>query len=105
MSNFVELLEEAGFEPFSYSGRGMYGKRCVAVTVTSFGRFFADILLALEGEETDLEELASIFEGMHWDSMGYDSVCYFPRIPWADDAGDENEEENESLHEVDEDDF
>lgn len=28
----IELIEEAGYEPREYSGRGMYGKYCVGFT-------------------------------------------------------------------------
>jgi len=105
MLNFVEFLEEAGFDPYPYAGRSMYGKQCVAVTASSFGRFFADILLTVEsiGSES-LEDLASIFEGMKWDNMGYDFVFYFPQIKWDSNEahGDESEDEDGvSLREVD----
>ena len=36
---FVAEAEEAGLEVYSYSGRGMYGKECPAVTVDGPGSF------------------------------------------------------------------
>lgn len=58
-----ENLESMGLEPRSYSGRGMFGRECVAVVVTHPG-----------GHELP--------KGWVWDSMGRDVVVYWPRKAW-----------------------
>lgn len=92
--NLVEFLEEAGLDPYPYSGRGMFGKQCVAVTVSSIGRLFADVLLSVESTGANAEELSEVFEGMRYDNMGHDYVFYFPRVGWSGDE-DLDEESNE----------
>src|SRR3989304_5773723 len=44
---FVEVIEDAGYEMRTYSGRGMYGRQCVSVALdrdTSIGMFVCDVL-------------------------------------------------------------
>jgi hypothetical protein len=99
--NLIEFLEEAGLDPYPYSGRGMYGKQCVAVTVTSFGRLFADVLLSVESTGANVEELSELFEGMRYDNMGHDYVFYFPRVPWSDDEDSDDVENDDDDSEED----
>jgi hypothetical protein len=63
-------LSAAGYEPDSYSGRGMYGKECVGVIVASY----AEVARAAQivGREPTT------------DSMGRGVVAYWPSIAWVD---------------------
>lgn len=68
---FIEMLEECGFDPQSYSGRGMYGKECVSVrdaTVWEVGRM-------LPHDATGIPE-------PHTDSLGTGIVIYWPKFEW-----------------------
>lgn len=73
----------------SYSGRGMYGRDCVGVTLpagVSAFRLAAAIsaaLLDMDSEEgpSDVEELSRLT--VREDSMGRDSIVYFPNVPWT----------------------
>lgn len=83
-------LEDAGCEPYAYSGRAMYGKECVAVDIDgSIGNFFADFLTemgeTLSGEELEeaVLESARAFRGMQTDSMGRGLVLYFPNVEFV----------------------
>lgn len=64
-STLIKKIEGAGYEPVSYSGRGMYGERCVAV--------------ALE-QHDDGDELSRI-EGATRDSLGMGTILYWPDVP------------------------
>jgi len=76
-----------------YSGRGMYGKYCLAVT----GLELRDLLraVALFAGDVDSERLADDIDHLRQDSMGRGSVFYFPGVDYISDtpSGYENEEE------------
>ena len=83
----VEILEGAGAEVRSYSGRGMYGAQCVAFTVEaeqSLLGVVAEVVAA--NAETGLEfEIARLFKAAKIDSMGLGTIVYFPSVKWDDD--------------------
>jgi len=89
------LFVNAGFEVQSYSGRGMYGKQCLALTVDredSVSQVFAE-LLDQATELNDLDDMRHmvevIKEGMKaakTDSLGRDQVLYFPNVEYVDIA-------------------
>lgn len=90
------------FEVIDYSGRGMYGKRCLGVVSDlNEGRFFAKILSGLfdygvsravdygddEVEEPDQDvvanNIAEAFKSFQKDSMGTSNVFYFPSVAFV----------------------
>lgn len=97
MHPFQQLLEEAGLETRSYSGRAMYGKTCLAVDLDggTLGPFVADVIEALQtqvgGEimSTNGDDISEAFRSMKTDSMGRGSVVYFPGVPFEDGDGDD----------------
>lgn len=64
-----------------YSGRGMFGKKCLGVVVRS-GDSFMNFLMELTKyfEEHDIEDAGLELEGVSYDSLGLDTIVYFPRI-------------------------
>ena len=64
----IEKLEDAGYEWRSYSGRGMFGKSCVGVTLRNDGELFQ--LGADVGNDFGLPTT---------DSMGLGIIAYWPR--------------------------
>jgi MoxR-like ATPase len=95
----VQALEDAGYAPQSYSGRCMFGRKCVGVTVSrdvSAFRLAAEVAVALlDGDvdegPNDVEDLARL--RVSEDSMGLGSIIYFPGVEWKDSGEEENEEE------------
>lgn len=83
------LLEEAGYDCQSYSGRAMYGRTCLAVTLERgqpLGHLIADLLGVLDGDDTvDLASLAEQVRDMCTDQMGLGTVLYWPDLPYAED--------------------
>lgn len=88
-------IRQTGRRPRSYSGRGMYGARCVGVTIErgeemELGRDLADYELGEEGER--LPRACT-------DSMGLDVILYWPAVEWTKAcnplAADPEDEEDE----------
>jgi hypothetical protein len=84
----IELLEDAECEPRSYSGRGMYGRRCVAVVPDSYSSegHVAALTMLYAADETEQQELVTIWRDVQSDGMGRGIVIYFPNIEWPADA-------------------
>lgn len=64
-ADLLDSIFNRGLVPIPYSGRGMYGARCVATIV---------------GRGGDLEDLPK--SGALVDNMGLDFVVYWPEVQW-----------------------
>lgn len=99
---FVDALREAGHEPISYSGRAMYGKKCVGVVHDgSAMKIAGDLVSVLFYENSDsesLRELSGILEESREDSMGLKSIVYWPCVEW-EDSFDEEDDDVEMMYE------
>ena len=100
-SRLIDLLEGYDFEARSYSGRGMYGKQCVGVVVERETKLLG-VVAEMVAEATDDEDrdlLVGAFQRYEIDSLGRDSILYFPRVPWPEKqaAADEDEDEEPDL--------
>lgn len=82
-----EVCDELGIEYRSYSGRGMYGKRCFAIFAEDAMAAVVSIAWELGRRDEDPSRLESIKS----DSLGLDTVVYWPRIEWRD-SGEDTEE-------------
>ena len=87
---FQQLLEENGYETRSYSGRAMYGKDCLAVTVGDIPTGVWDIatILAEFNAEAEAmnEETIPQPKFIKWDNMGLQYVIYWTRVPYVEDT-------------------
>lgn len=66
-----------------YSGRGMYGKQCVAITCNNPLSVLADIFMYIMDnnfEKWEAFKVREILGEPKQDSMGYSSVLYFPKL-------------------------
>ena len=79
----IELLENSGYEPRSYSGRGMYGKNCVGVVVEDV--FALGVAVGQESRHYS-EDIPSA----KTDSMGRDIIVYWPDLAWPEDGTEED---------------
>ena len=87
------LYYSMGMEVRSYSGRYMYGKSCVYfVSGLTTGALIGSIMNSLE--DWNFEGMSSreiyhyisdAFNHMLTDSMGLDTVYYFPHIEWKEE--------------------
>jgi hypothetical protein len=93
MHKLQQVLEDAGIQTRSYSGRGMYGDTCLAAT-TDVGP--GEIMAALvDAELTDDErnEVAQAVRSTRTDSMGRGIVYYWIDVPYEGDSEEDEEEE------------
>ena len=97
------LIEAAGYEAYSYSGRGMFGRECVGFTCPDVNTAIADLFEAcmaqdMEDDEHADEHVKSVSQVMEehgalcevirksaYDSMGLDKVLYFKSVEWQDE--------------------
>lgn len=85
---FQEYLEDLGYNTRAYSGRGMYGRSCLAVTVDDEPLTVAwDIARSASEDEQEL-----LPANICWDNMGRSSVVYWPQVEFSEgDAGEESQ--------------
>ena len=99
-SMLVNLIQAAGYEAYSYSGRGMFGRKCVGLTCPDVNTAIADLFEAVfdadvedvanEQEEYDARmsahsALCDALRSSAQDSMGMDKVLYFKSVEWQDE--------------------
>ena len=78
-------LLDAGFSPRSYSGRGMYGKERLGFIpqeqeVSVIGA--VAMIVSCATSDQAKEELVDVFLDACTDSLGRNTIVYFPNIPW-----------------------
>lgn len=83
VKSIIQRLKDEGFDTCSYSGRGMYGKRCVSVYIRPNEIW----------KEADVRDL--IGKAPTTDSMGKGIVAYWPDLTWPEDMNDEPEDEED----------
>jgi hypothetical protein len=72
-----EALEDAGYHCEEYSGRGMYGQKCVGCIVDDYqtiAQLFVDVA---QGDHSDLAQ--GMAHGVRFDNMGTRLIAYWPR--------------------------
>jgi hypothetical protein len=87
--------------PRSYSGRGMFGKSCVGVTLDGEGSSFqlgaavSAALLDMDADDgpSDVEDLARL--RVCTDSMGRGIIVYWPSVEWPADAEEDEDHDCE----------
>lgn len=64
-----------------YSGRGMFGQKCLGIVVYQ-GYSYMEMLMKLTQylDEHDFDDADLELEGISIDSLGMDTIVYFPRI-------------------------
>lgn len=105
--SFQDLVEAAGYECRSYSGRAMYGKSCLGVVIPfdTLGQFIADLWEQMEHNtnvyrddelQQYCESASAAFRSMRTDDMGkHDMIVYFKDVEYEED--DEKEENDDQT--------
>ncbi len=79
-----KILDDAGTENYrdDYSGRGMYGKTCFGITggLSDYVEFLLQASMVL-----GLDEAREMFGAPSYDSMGWDTIYYFPNVKIRED--------------------
>lgn len=90
----IRAIEDLGLAARSYSGRGMYGRNCVGVTLgrnSEFSEFKLGVAIALALGE-DAEHLDPCT-----DTMGLGFIVYFPSVRWPEGRKDSEDGNDEGL--------
>lgn len=83
-----DLIESAGFEARSYSGRGMFGEQCLAFTIergVTESNAWADLVNETAGGLEEIEVLTQAMRNARSDDMGLGRVIYFPLFEYAEE--------------------
>ena len=78
--NYVDENEQ--YELYEgYSGRGMFGRKCLGVVIRELDSFM-DFIIKLTRylDDNGVEDTNFSIEGASYDSLGLDTIVYFPRI-------------------------
>jgi hypothetical protein len=103
----IGLIEEAGYEARSYSGRGMYGRQCVGAELErsmSAFTFALELTRAALDSATSEDPAGEVYELIDQltqlrtssDSMGLDTILYFPDVKWEKPEDDTDEDDEEA---------
>lgn len=79
VTELKQIIQDAGYEPRSYSGRGMYGKECVGVTCDNQVDLIFDMMD--HASRNQIKEL----KGCITDSMGRSIIVYWPSVAWSEE--------------------
>lgn len=97
----IDALRDEHMNVRSYSGRMMFGARCVGVDISGMGGLL-DVAVALVKAGVDLDAIVDLGDSMQWDSMGREYVAYWPHLKLTaeeraalNDEDDEDDEDDE----------
>jgi len=99
-----EILEDAGYECRSYSGRGMGNQYCLGIVLEqdqSVGHLFRDVLITVvelmdaDAHDIVIYQLPEPFASMKTDSLGRGTIVYFPGVEYVDEDDEESNEDYE----------
>lgn len=84
-----QLIEDMNYETRSYSGRGMFGKTCLGVTVDNVAQFCLELGHAIgQHNEQNDDDLIELPRQISTDSMGRSAIVYFPYVAFVDEDFD-----------------
>lgn len=94
--HIIQVICERGHEDgpenvSSYSGRGMYGKKCLGISCGNERFFIADLFMWCQNME-EVRACADEITGMKSDSLGRGHIVYFPAIEYVSDDQESDEE-------------
>lgn len=96
----VEAFENCGETVQSYSGRGMYGKRCLGVTCDNPMATLLSMIDSFTSQAGDMGEVQDLIQELgrpQTDSMGLSSILYFPDVEWQEPEHDDECDHGASL--------
>ncbi len=91
---FIYMLENISDHnsPQSYSGRAMYGERCVALIIESINDLAVlGAKLMIDADDDDeRERIVEVLRDTRTDTMGKSEIIvYWPKLTWRGDDDDE----------------
>lgn len=101
---FQILLELTDHRAFAYSGRGMYGNKCLAIDLphsSTLGPFFAEVFDAMMEEHSGRPPIevqtafSSALSAFTTDSLGRGIVVYFPGVSFTENEEDDDDSDDD----------
>lgn len=77
-NELIDALYQANCEPRSYSGRAMFGERCVGIALDSDSELWR---VAQSLASRDI-----FIGGPRTDSLGMGIIAYWPGVKWPEEA-------------------
>lgn len=99
MDEFIDVIkqycDESGYEFYEdYSGRGMYGEECVGIVVP--GNYLTRIAELCDYIWSfGYGPVLDVFRSINKDTMGMDTILYFPGVKYSEAHKGEDEDEEE----------
>lgn len=84
----IDALRANRYRPRSYSGRGMFGKQCIGVTVSRTTQAMVNVCRLVDDAANTPDGC-----GVETDALGLDTIVYWPNLPWPDDEPDTDEDD------------
>ena len=78
-----DIIEASGYDARSYSGRGMYGKKCLAFDTDDSTFEVVANLFDTVIDTDDAGDFINMLRKTKTDSMGRGTVFYFPSIAFT----------------------
>jgi hypothetical protein len=75
----------------AYSGRNMFGRTCIGIVCDNI--VGVSLELAVDLQENGMNDLIQLMVNASWDSMGRQSIVYFPSLQCSDEGEDGEDEE------------
>lgn len=92
VDTIINIAFDTNTDAMGYSGRAMFGERCLAVAGSE--RDIARFLIALAIDDSELAE--EVVKGYRTDSLGLRTVAYFTTVA-ASGLDDEDDDEDEEV--------
>ncbi len=101
--HFIDALkgQSDSIKPTSYSGRGMYGVKCIGVGLDRTGEIMELAVLLLSGG-LSANEVTDLGDQMVTDSMGHGLIVYWPKIRLTPEEAAHLENDEDEEEEVEE---
>jgi len=74
-AKLMDVIQTAGFEPVTYSGRGMHGQTCIGFTCINPMHAILDVVQSCD--DVYLDALCDVLRTAKTDQMGCVYVVYF----------------------------
>ena len=96
LQHFKEIIDYAGYTARDYSGRGMYGRKCLALSsetndlpeiISDLAKAFSDLNFDPDGSTVDMQnyndmyfEMCEIIRNTSTDQLGLGIIVYWPTM-------------------------
>ncbi len=80
----IDWLQNADYEPTSYSGRFMFGRECVAVVCDSVGAVLVDVIEEAMADGVNERHRRQALGKWSQDELGLRKVIYWPDQEWPE---------------------